>query len=107
MTTEQKRQLIKPRHRRLSVSRQCSLLGLPRSTCYYQPAESDGYNERLMRLIDEQYTATPFYGVPKMTAELRSRGHAVNPKRVRRLMRRTLRVRWGWRRSIPSADTCG
>lgn len=40
-----------------------------------------------MRLIDEQYTRTPFYGVPRMTAWLRRQGHRVNPKRVRRLMR--------------------
>jgi putative transposase len=40
-----------------------------------------------MRLIDEQYTRTPFYGVPKMTAWLRRQGHKVNPKRIRRLMR--------------------
>ncbi len=40
-----------------------------------------------MRLIDEQYTRTPFYGVPRMTAWLRNQGHAINPKRVRRLMR--------------------
>ncbi|MCD6506685.1 transposase [Candidatus Poribacteria bacterium] len=38
------------------------------------------YNLHLMRLIDEQYTKTPFYGVPRMTAYLRS-------KRVERLMR--------------------
>lgn len=41
----------------------------------------------LMNLIDEQFTKTPFYGVPKMTAWLRTVGHPVNPKRVRRLMR--------------------
>ena len=40
-----------------------------------------------MRLIDEQYTRTPFYGVRRLTAWLRSQGHEVNPKRVRRLMR--------------------
>jgi len=40
-----------------------------------------------MRLIDEQFTRTPFYGVPKMTAWLRRHGHHVNHKRVRRLMR--------------------
>jgi putative transposase len=45
------------------------------------------YNEELMRLIDEQYTRAPFYGVERMTAWLRLEGHAVNPKRVRRLMR--------------------
>lgn len=41
-----------------------------------------------MRLLDEQYTLTPFYGVPRMTAWLRSQGHRVNPKRVERLMRK-------------------
>ena len=40
-----------------------------------------------MRLIDEQYTKTPFYGVPKMTAQLKAMGYRVGPKRVRRLMR--------------------
>ncbi len=40
-----------------------------------------------MRLVDEQYTRTPFYGVERMTAVLRQQGHAVNPKRVRRLLR--------------------
>ena len=40
-----------------------------------------------MRLLDEQYTRTPCYGVLKMTAYLRSLGHAANPKRVRRLLR--------------------
>jgi len=40
-----------------------------------------------MRLLDEQYTATPFYGIRRMTAWLRSRGNAVNHKRVRRLLR--------------------
>ncbi len=40
-----------------------------------------------MRLLDEQYTQTPFYGVERMTAWLRQQGYAVNPKRVRRLLR--------------------
>ena len=40
-----------------------------------------------MRLLDEQYTRTPFYGVLKMTAWLRQQGYTVNPKRVRRLLR--------------------
>jgi len=41
-----------------------------------------------MRLLDEQYTRTPFYGVERMTVALRKQGHAVGPKRVRRLLRR-------------------
>ena len=40
-----------------------------------------------MRLIDVQYTRTPFYGVLKITHWLRTQGYGVNPKRVRRLMR--------------------
>jgi putative transposase len=40
-----------------------------------------------MRLLDEQFTQTPFYGVERMTAWLRQQGYAVNPKRVRRLLR--------------------
>lgn len=40
-----------------------------------------------MRLIDEEYTRYPFYGVEKMTAVLRRQGHRINPKRIRRLMR--------------------
>ena len=80
--------LIEPGHLQLSVSRQCELLGLPRSSFYYHSMRNDDYNELLMRLIDEQYTRTPFYGIERMRAWLRSAGHQVNPKRVRRLMRR-------------------
>lgn len=71
----------------MSVYRQCELLGLSRAAYYYKPRPADGLNEVLMRLLDEQYTKTPFYGVPKMTAWLRRQGYKVNPKRVRRLMR--------------------
>jgi putative transposase len=71
----------------MSVVRQCGLLELPRSTFYYQPVGEDAYNLGLMRLIDEQFTKRPFYGVPRMTACLRAMGFGVNPKRVRRLMR--------------------
>jgi len=45
-------------------------------------------NLLFMRLIDEQYTKTPFYGVPRMTAWLRLQGYLINPKRVARLMRK-------------------
>ena len=71
----------------MSIFRQCQLLGLPRSSFYYKPAGESEFNLFLMRIIDEQYTLTPFYGVPKMTGLLRIQGHPVGPKRVRRLMR--------------------
>jgi putative transposase len=63
------------------------LLGLNRSTLYYEPAGETAENLRLMRRIDEQYTAWPFYGSRKMTRWLVQQGEAVNRKRVQRLMR--------------------
>jgi len=71
----------------IPVYRQCEMLGLARSSYYYQSEKDGSYNHLLMNLIDEQFTKTPFYGVPKMTAWLNLQGHAVNHKRVRRLMR--------------------
>ena len=81
-----KRNFIEPTHAQISVRRQCELLGLNRSTLYYQPAGDSAYNLHLMRLIDEQYLRTPFYGWPRMTAYLRRLGYDVNGKRIRRLM---------------------
>lgn len=72
----------------LSVRRQCELLGLHRSTLYYEPASESAENLHLMRLLDEQYLRTPFYGWPRMTAYLRRQGYPVNHKRVRRLMQK-------------------
>jgi len=71
----------------LSVRRQCELLGLSRSSLYYQPAPEAAENLRLMRLIDQEYTAHPFLGSRRMTAWLQSQGEVVNRKRVRRLLR--------------------
>jgi putative transposase len=82
-----KRQRIDARHPPLSVRRQCQLLGLSRTGWYYTPAGESAENLQLMRLIDEQYTRTPFYGSRRMTVILRGLGYAVNRKRVQRLMR--------------------
>lgn len=71
----------------LSIGRQCELLGLNRATYYYCSERDESYNRTLMHLLDEQFTRTPFYGVDRMTESLRRRGHGVNPKRIRRLMR--------------------
>lgn len=78
---------IEPEHSVLSLRRQCELLGVNRSSWYYQPVKEDPYNLLLMRELDEQYTKTPFYGVRRLTTHLRKLGHEVNPKRVRRLLR--------------------
>jgi len=78
---------MEPNHTEISLLRQCDLLDISRSTLYYRCAQVSELNDLLMRLIDKQYTAAPFYGVPRMTAWLRAEGYPVNPKRVRRLMR--------------------
>ena len=87
MTLEQKRKAIEPGHMQIAIYRQCELLGLSRSSLYYKSCRDTRYNEQLMRLLDEQYIETPFYGIDKMTEWLRRQGHYVNHKRVRRLMR--------------------
>jgi putative transposase len=70
----------------LSVTRQCELLGLNRSSLYYAPAGETPLSLLLMRLLDEQFTRTPFYGSRRMTVWLRRLGYVVNRKRVQRLM---------------------
>jgi len=87
LTVNQKRKAIEPKHKKIPICRQCELLGLNRSSLYYKCCRDTQYNEQLMKLIDEQYSKTPFYGVDKMTAWLRRQGHHVNHKRVRRLLR--------------------
>ena len=69
------------------MRQQCELLRLTRATLYYEPAGETAANLRLMRRIDEEYTAHPFYGSRKMTVWLREHGESVNRKRVQRLMR--------------------
>lgn len=69
------------------MRQQCRLLGVCRSSLYYRPVGESAENLVLLRLLDEQYTRTPSYGVRRMVARLRQLGHAVNPKRVRRLLR--------------------
>ena len=75
-------------HPELSIRRQSALLGLPRSTLYYELAEASPEDLILMRLLDEQYLETPFFGTRRMCQHLRSMGYPVNRKRVQRLMRR-------------------
>jgi putative transposase len=79
--------LIEVGHPQLSICRQCELLGLARSSFYYEPATESSENLKLMRLIDEQYTAQPACGSRRMTIWLQGSGYAVNRKRVQRLMR--------------------
>ena len=77
---------MEPDQAEISLRRQCELLGVARSSLYYQPAGESEENLMLMRLIDEEYTRGPFYGSRRMTVWLREQGYEVNRKRVSRLM---------------------
>ena len=78
--------MIDPDHPRLSIVRQCELVSLSRSAFYYRPSGESPANLALMRLIDEQFLETPWYGARQMARHLRRQGYAVGRKRVRRLM---------------------
>jgi putative transposase len=70
----------------ISMNRQCELLVIHRSGLYYKPVAESEENLHLMRLMDEQYFKTPFYGARRLSAWLNQKGHHVNLKRVKRLM---------------------
>ncbi len=74
-------------HEQLSLRRQCQLLGLARSSFYYEAQPESETDLILMRRLDEQYTRAPFYGIRRMTAWLQQQGEKVNHKHVRRLLR--------------------
>lgn len=71
----------------ISMSRQCKLLQIHRSGLYCASSSESEENLKLMRLLDEQYLKTPFYGARRLTKWLQRQGYAVNRKRIRRLMK--------------------
>lgn len=83
-----KRKLIEPGCDGISISRQCQLLRLARSSYYWKEATDSVDNLHLMKLIDEEYTRHPFIGSRKMALWLNEQGFLVNRKRVQGLMRR-------------------
>jgi putative transposase len=87
MSAPDRRKLVDRTDGKLSIRRQCELLGIARSGVY-RPAPAANDNDlALMRRIDELFTRWPFLGSRRIAALLRQEGHAVNRKRVRRLMR--------------------
>ena len=70
----ERKAMIEKGHAELSTSAQCRLLGITRSTLYYKPCGEDAENLQIMRLLDEQYLTTPFYGVRKLQAWLGYKG---------------------------------
>jgi putative transposase len=90
LSVPEKRAMIEPNHKQLSISKQCDLIGLPRSIFYREAhaAIETKENLALMRLIDEEFMRHPFLGTRKMRNYLRREGYRINRKRVQRLMRK-------------------
>lgn len=84
-------EMISNDEERISVKEQCELLSVHRSGFYYKPTAESAENLKLMRILDEQYFKTPFYGALRLTEMLKGDGYNVNVKRIRRLMRK---VNW-------------
>ena len=79
--------MVDPDHVALSITRQCRLVSIARSSFYYEGTGESPLNLQLLRRIDEQFLETPFYGSRQMTRWLLRQGTRVSRKRVRRLMR--------------------
>lgn len=85
-STDERKKMVNPADETLSINRQLDLVSIPSSSFYYVPKGENKENLAILRLLDEQYFKTPFYGVLRLTALLVGLGYKVSPKRVRRLM---------------------
>jgi putative transposase len=79
--------MVEIEHPKLTISLQCEVLSISRSSFYYVPVGESEANLWIMRALDEQYFKTPFYGVLRLQALFREKGYCINTKRLRRLMR--------------------
>ena len=92
--------MIEIKHPSLSIVKQCGLLGLSRSSFYYEPAMESEENLCILRWLDEQYLKTPFSGARKLYKQLDEQGIRINMKRLRRLMKIQ-----GWQTLYPEPRT--
>jgi putative transposase len=92
--------LIEENHPELSTVKQCGLPEVSRSGLYYEPVKESEENLCIMRLPDEQYLKTPFYGVERLLVLLLAAGYPINRKRLRRLMKLQ-----GWQTLYPMPRT--
>jgi putative transposase len=82
----ERRAMVDNQNSSLSIAQQCKILSIHRSGLYYKPCSESDENLTILRLLDEQYFKTPFYGVRKLTVLLNQQGFTINRKRVKRLM---------------------
>lgn len=87
MSRGERRAMVLREHPDLSLSRQCRILSISRSSIYYAPQGESPENLALMRRIDELFLRYPFYGSRQMARQVRRDGVRVGRHRVRRLMR--------------------
>jgi putative transposase len=106
MSRDRRQALISRGGCRLSVVRQCDLVGLSRSSHYYTAKGESEFNLELLRRIDRQYLKTPWYGSRQMTRQVRRDGVCAGRTRIRRLMRRLglQAIYQKPRTSIPNAE---
>ena len=83
----ERRKMIDTEHGKLSIVEQCELLQVSRSGFYYEPESESEENLSIMRMMDEQYLETPFYGVERLLVLLTALAYNINMKRVRSLMK--------------------
>src|SRR6516225_684636 len=86
MSRAERRALVEREDPALSVSQQCRLLAVSRSSIYRRPAGVSEEDRAIMALIDRQYLARPYYGSRRMAAWLATPGHPVNRQRGQRVM---------------------
>jgi putative transposase len=88
MSRERRKEMVEPDHQKLSITRQCALVDISRSSWYYGVLGESSENLDLMRIIDEQFMKEPSWGSRQMARHLRRKGYWVNRKRVKRLMQK-------------------
>jgi len=86
MSVEEKRKIIEPQHREISIRRQCELLKLNRSNIYYEAVKVSEETLRIMGRIDELFTESPFYGSRRIREGLEREGFIIGRERVQTLM---------------------
>ncbi len=84
---DKRKKLVDSGHKKISITRQCQLLGLPRSSFYYKATQDDSRDVSLMNLTDEIYTKHPYFGVRIIKKRLEKEDEIGNRKKIRRIMR--------------------
>ena len=86
MSRQRRREMVDHQHLVRSMVRQCALLSISRSSLYYRPMGASPEDLALMKAMDQQYLATPFYGSRRIRVWLSRQGHQMSRKLVQRLM---------------------